>query len=170
MYVGDGKVIEAKGTYYGVVSSAVTSWDEWGTLKGVDYEDGTAEEIGEQKPTLRKGSSGDAVKLMQTLLGQHGYAVTPDGVFGSGTLTAVQNFQTAKGLKADGVCGPLTWAALGDAPADPVPVEDDEPAEEKTETVKPETNETLAEINRLLIELNEKITDYIKQCEVASDG
>lgn len=39
IYIGNGKVIEAKGTYYGVVESNVTEWDEWGEIKNVKYEE-----------------------------------------------------------------------------------------------------------------------------------
>lgn len=37
LYIGNGEVIEAKGTAYGVVKSKVKGWDEWSELKGVDY-------------------------------------------------------------------------------------------------------------------------------------
>ena len=37
LYIGDGTVIEAKGTQYGVVASKVTLWHYWGEMKGVDY-------------------------------------------------------------------------------------------------------------------------------------
>lgn len=36
----------------------------------------------------------------------------PDGIFGSQTKKAVAAYQSAKGLSADGICGPKTWAAL----------------------------------------------------------
>lgn len=61
-------------------------------------------------PTLRYGSRGalgaDVMRL-QTLL-----RIGADGVFGSITLAAVEAFQTAHGLKADGIVGPMTWAKL----------------------------------------------------------
>ncbi len=58
-------------------------------------------------PTLRRGSSGPCVVEIQKLLG-----ITQDGKFGANTETAVKNFQRSKGLAADGVVGPKTWAAL----------------------------------------------------------
>lgn len=38
--------------------------------------------------------------------------ITCDGIFGSRTKAAVVAYQDAKGLKADGKCGPKTWEAL----------------------------------------------------------
>jgi peptidoglycan hydrolase-like protein with peptidoglycan-binding domain len=35
-----------------------------------------------------------------------------DGVYGPQTEVAVRGFQTSSGLVADGIVGPLTWAAL----------------------------------------------------------
>lgn len=57
--------------------------------------------------TLRKGSRGDQVKLLQEKLG-----ISADGIFGSQTEGAVRSFQISKGLVSDGVVGPKTWAAL----------------------------------------------------------
>ena len=38
LYIGEGGVIEAKGTAYGVATSKIGSgWTHWGELKGVDY-------------------------------------------------------------------------------------------------------------------------------------
>lgn len=37
LYIGDGQVIEAKGTRYGVVMSDLGHWEDWGELKDVDY-------------------------------------------------------------------------------------------------------------------------------------
>lgn len=57
--------------------------------------------------TLRRGSSGDAVKKMQAKLG-----LAADGDFGPGTEAALKKWQTANGLTADGVAGPKTLAKL----------------------------------------------------------
>lgn len=63
--------------------------------------------------TLKKGSSGDAVKGLQTLLNQKfGKSLTLDGVFGTTTLNAVVEFQKSYDLDADGIVGAKTWQAL----------------------------------------------------------
>lgn len=67
------------------------------------------------KPTLRNGSLGEYVTLLQTKLIQLGYDLAPygaDGTFGNKTMNAVKNFQRDQGLNADGVVGPKTWDAL----------------------------------------------------------
>jgi peptidoglycan hydrolase-like protein with peptidoglycan-binding domain len=63
-------------------------------------------------PLFRNGDEGPEVFAIQHLLRANGYNVTPDGKFGPQTRTEVRNFQIAKGLGADGIVGPLTWAAL----------------------------------------------------------
>jgi len=57
---------------------------------------------------LRRGSRGEDVKVLQRALNCY-----PDGIFGQLTDEAVLDFQHAKGLVADGIVGPKTWAALG---------------------------------------------------------
>jgi peptidoglycan hydrolase-like protein with peptidoglycan-binding domain len=67
-------------------------------------------------PTIQLGSKGDAVKLLQEILTDFGYAPYDpgpiDSEFGPLTETAVKNFQTDYGLTVDGIVGPKTWAAL----------------------------------------------------------
>jgi peptidoglycan hydrolase-like protein with peptidoglycan-binding domain len=64
-------------------------------------------------PTLRIGSRGSAVIDLQTRLATAGFSPGPaDGIFGSRTDGAVRSFQRARGLKVDGVVGPLTWGEL----------------------------------------------------------
>ncbi|MBZ9715890.1 peptidoglycan-binding domain-containing protein [Deinococcus multiflagellatus] len=64
--------------------------------------------------TVRQGDNNNAVRAVQDQLRSgYGYSsVTVDGVFGSGTNTAVRDFQTKRGLSADGVVGLNTWHAL----------------------------------------------------------
>jgi peptidoglycan hydrolase-like protein with peptidoglycan-binding domain len=57
--------------------------------------------------TLKRGSRGNEVVQVQTLLG-----IDADGIFGKKTEAAVKAFQAANGLKVDGIVGRQTWAAL----------------------------------------------------------
>lgn len=67
----------------------------------------------EARAVLRQGARGPEVVLLQHYLYQLGYlASTPDGIFGAGTLGAVQQFQQARGLTVDGVVGARTWSEL----------------------------------------------------------
>lgn len=114
VYVG-GKIIEAKGRAYGVVSSSLTSsWDKFGRLKVF------ANEVPEQKfvltRLLKKGCKGDDVKAVQNLLIKKGYALPKygaDGDFGTETDRAVRRFQIDKNLKCDGIVGKDTITKLG---------------------------------------------------------
>ena len=68
-------------------------------------------------PTLKQGASGAPVKRMQHLIAANGFmneanVANYDGAFGSGTATALKNFQGAAGIPVDAVCGPITWGAL----------------------------------------------------------
>ncbi|MGW2640084.1 protein kinase domain-containing protein [Streptomyces sp. NPDC001348] len=63
----------------------------------------------------RAGNSGKRVLQVQCMLTKRGYDVGSTGVdgdFGSGTEAAVREFQSDKGLGADGVVGRETWGAL----------------------------------------------------------
>jgi peptidoglycan hydrolase-like protein with peptidoglycan-binding domain len=62
------------------------------------------------------GSEGAAVSLLQKDLAALGfYTYSIDGWFGSKTHDAVVNFQKSRGLKTDGIVGPITKAALKQA-------------------------------------------------------
>jgi hypothetical protein len=56
---------------------------------------------------LKKGSKGDAVKLIQRMVG-----ATPDGDFGAVTEKRVKAWQKEKKLKADGIVGAVTWKRM----------------------------------------------------------
>lgn len=114
LYVGDDTVIEAKGTMYGVVTSRLNHWDEWGELKDVDYTStGGGEGGGTKVILLKRGIVGPAVKALQELLNKCGYNCgNADGIFGEKTEDAVKRFQTDHGLKVDGIAGEATQDEL----------------------------------------------------------
>ena len=62
-----------------------------------------------------KSDSGSRVRELQKALGQAGYACGSDGKYGSNTRKAVESFQRAQGLKADGVAGKATLKKLESA-------------------------------------------------------
>ena len=67
-----------------------------------------------QAATYSQGSSGETVRTIQTKLKRWGYySGTVDGIYGSGTVSAVKYFQQKNGLAPDGVAGPATLQALG---------------------------------------------------------
>ncbi|MEH2161055.1 MAG: peptidoglycan-binding domain-containing protein [Nostoc sp.] len=62
---------------------------------------------------LTVGSRGEAVKTAQNALKQQGfYTANVNGVFDNKTRSAVMKFQKSKGLRADGILGHRTLAAL----------------------------------------------------------
>lgn len=63
-------------------------------------------------PTIRQGASGEVVVQLQFFLAQDGSGLQIDGVFGSGTASAVRAFQKRYGLVVDGIVGPKTWTKL----------------------------------------------------------
>lgn len=74
-------------------------------------------------PTIRRGSSGEFVIVLQEILVDLAYDIGTSGVdgkFGSKTEAAVRLFQAKHGLDQDGVVGPRTWQQLliyqGDEP------------------------------------------------------
>jgi len=72
---------------------------------------------GTQPEALKKGMRGDRVLNLQKKLTTLGYYQgSLDGIFGSGTLLAVIEFQTTNGLNADGVAGHQTLGMLNGSP------------------------------------------------------
>lgn len=62
-----------------------------------------------RRDVLRRGSTGEDVRLVQSLLGP---PLVVDGVFGPLTEAAVRAFQTQAGISVDGIVGPRTWEHL----------------------------------------------------------
>lgn len=72
-----------------------------------------------QSPQERRGSSGQCVRNIQTLLKylQKDTSIATDGSFGPKTDAAVRKFQSSQGIGVDGIVGPQTWGKLCTASA-----------------------------------------------------
>lgn len=121
VYLGDGTVVDARGHQGGVKHQDVASypWTHYAIpveiVEEVGYDmTGRPTYADERRPTIRKGSKGDAVREAQQLLNarDESLQLAEDGIFGKATKAAVEAFQLAHGLTADGVLGPKTWAVL----------------------------------------------------------
>jgi Transglycosylase-like domain/Putative peptidoglycan binding domain len=75
---------------------------------GIASADRTGGASAASEVVVKRGDRGDAVRKIQSALG-----VAADGVFGPMTERAVKHFQRSKGLVVDGIVGPQTRAALG---------------------------------------------------------
>ena len=107
-YIGGGWMIHCSGTVKKEKLSAKVT--HWAIPKGLNGNVPSTD-----KPTLRRGSSGEYVTLLQTKLIQRGYDLQPygaDGKYGAKTENAVKAFQKDNGLTADGICGKNTWSTL----------------------------------------------------------
>lgn len=123
VYIGDGWVIEARGFAYGVVKTRLKDrpWKNWGYCPYITYPQTASAPATKptttptaQKPTLRKGNTGSAVKDLQEALNKAvSMGLVVDGQFGERTDGAVRVFQAKHKLEVDGICGAKTWAALG---------------------------------------------------------
>jgi hypothetical protein len=116
---GDWYIIEARGVMYGVVRTKLYSRDPdfWGIMdKYFDYANNElvaspAYKLGNR--VLKKGTKGSDVSELQTWLTKFGYLNDKiDGDFGSKTKKAVEAFQKANGLTADGEYGQQTHKAM----------------------------------------------------------
>lgn len=119
--------IEAKGHMYGVVEKTEgTPWQKWGKLppSWVTYEDipeptpapdPEGGKIDVKVETLRKGSKGPNVFLLQSFLkgkgykGKNGKELELDESMGGNTCYAFGNWQADNGLTTDQICGPKSW-------------------------------------------------------------
>lgn len=100
-------------------------WTHWGIPRGLYTTDelrkaGIDVSEDDNMPTLRRGSRGEQVKLLQEALNETpagaGMDLKADGIFGAETEKAVRQFQADHGLTVDGVVGKKTWKALGITP------------------------------------------------------
>lgn len=109
-----GRTIAVSGAFDTAMTTVVGSFQQ---AKGLGA-DGVIGRLTWESPlavTCRQGTTAlDSVRGMQTALNANGQTLTVDGIFGSGTATAVRAFQTSRGMPPDAVVGLDTWAALLD--------------------------------------------------------
>lgn len=116
LHIGGGKVIHCSGEVkYDTISGGSCNWTHYAIPKDL-Y---TAEEIKKAHGgntfmrIMKNGMRGEDVRELQRMLNELGYDCgKADGCFGPHTLAAVEAFQQANGLAADGICGPKTWEKL----------------------------------------------------------
>ena len=120
LYLGDGSTCEcSSGVQY--FETMKSKWTHYAVPAGL-YDDTPTQAptpSPDKKPTLRRGDTGDYVKLAQAELIQRGYdlgSYGADGKFGAKTEAAVKQFQQDWGLTVDGIIGQKTWAMLDSTP------------------------------------------------------
>lgn len=80
---------------------------------GLQSYDGGAVKSSNTRATIKKSSKGDDVMYLQDRLNYMGYDCgVADGIFGVKTEAAVKQFQSDRGLKADGIVGSQTWGKI----------------------------------------------------------
>lgn len=126
VYIGNGEVIEARGTSYGVVKTKLKdrAWKWWGYCPYITYQAElkptptpapSATKVSVELPVLKRGMKIAPVKTLQRLLLAFGYSMDGygvDGSYGGATERAVRKFQADKGLAVDGSVGKATWSKL----------------------------------------------------------
>ena len=106
------RVIEARGHAYGVQENKLTKnrWKYWSRICFIEYTQEPTPDPGkisiDEPPMIRNGSTGQAVKVWQTIVGAN-----PDGIFGPETESKTKNLQKRAGIEVDGIVGPISWAA-----------------------------------------------------------
>lgn len=118
MYVGNGK-LRGHGGGMGPYESDMRAYCMrrpcFMVIRWILGDEGAAPDPAPQRPTLRRGDCGDAVRDMQLMLIDQDYNLCrwgADGEFGRDTENALKLYQAEHDLEPDGVCGPLTWAML----------------------------------------------------------
>lgn len=109
VYVGGGKVVEARGTWHGIVETNLKDrpWKHWAKVPYIDYGGDTMLRL--QDPLMR----GDDVKRFQEAANEIIKAgLTVDGIYGSKSEAAAKDLQAHFNLTVDGIVGPKTWAAI----------------------------------------------------------
>lgn len=117
---GKGGTIEAHSSRTGVVRKKIAGrrWDMAVLVPGVEYST-NADAVPPTPPLIILRITtplmrGSLVKQVQRALKAEGFNPGPiDGIYGAGTVAAVNAFQLSNGLLPDGEVGPQTATALG---------------------------------------------------------
>ena len=120
VYIGNGKVVEAKGFDYGIVISDLkgSTFTHWLKIPFITYKEESKPTGGDKKVSvtlsrLQKGSKGAEVKSLQALLNAKNNAgLKIDGDFGQATHNAAVAYMKKMGLEPDGIVGSGTWTSL----------------------------------------------------------
>lgn len=102
---------KADGIFSATMVTAVCTWQRrYGLSPDGIVGPLTWAKITDKAPTCSTGKNrtSAATCAIQILLG----GLVVDGIYGTKTKKAVAAYQKAKGLKADGICGPKTWSSL----------------------------------------------------------
>jgi len=113
VYIGDDKVIEARGVEYGVVETAGRTWSHWAKCHAVDYIAKEAEDV------IKLGDKDNGiVRSWQEALIKLGISVGSKGAddwFGSKTEQGTKDFQARFGLPQTGIVDAATATKMMDA-------------------------------------------------------
>ena len=116
LHIGGGKIIHCSN---GVQTGKITDrgWTHYAIPVGLDGKV-PVPDPSDDRPTLKRGSTGEYVVQLQTDLIELAYdcgKTGADGKFGKKTEAAVKLFQSEHNLTVDGVVGKSTWEALDNA-------------------------------------------------------
>lgn len=100
--------------------------------------------------------TGIDVMHIQVKLANLGYSVDTDGIYGRDTAAIVRQFQSDRGMDADGICGQSTWNAITSAAGKSTKATTKKPT--TTTTTKKATTTTTAAIKKTATAVSLKIT------------
>lgn len=112
---GTQSAVRAFQTIFGLTADGIIGEQTWDRITEVFA---SVTDLAYPGEPVRVGSSGTAVRELQEMLNFVGKTYTSipnlnvDGAFGTGTQSAVREFQRIFGLTVDGIVGSATWNAL----------------------------------------------------------
>lgn len=160
LHIGNGDIIHCSVNVQ-TGTTADKAWTHYAIPLGL-YTETEIKNAGEVKvmKTLKKGSKGEEVKQLQTMLNALGYDCgVADGSFGANTDKAVRAFQQKEGLLIDGIVGKQTWTLLESRirPAEEEPVIIEEPDDNENDIDNGLIIEEFENIKVLYEELGKRI-------------